>query len=77
MVSVTLVLGMIGLSGAVGVIGLDTESERGGPLAQADFDFKDSGEVEDMIGVVEKGPLAAVVTAASIVRWTWMRLLAA
>lgn len=61
-----LVLGVIGLSNVIGAVGLETESERGGPLAQADFDFKDNGEVEDMVGVVGRDPVAAVVAVASI-----------
>jgi hypothetical protein len=61
-----LVLWVIGLSNVIGAIGLETESERGGPLAQADFDFKDNGEVEDMVGVVGRDSVAAVVAVASI-----------
>jgi hypothetical protein len=62
-----LVLGVIGLSDVIGAIGVETESECGGPLAQADFDFTDSGEVKDMVGVVGRDPVAAVVAVASIV----------
>jgi len=57
---------VLGLSNVIGGIGLETEDERGGPLAQADFCFKDNGEVEDMIGVVGRDPVEAVVAVASI-----------
>lgn len=63
-----LVLGVAGLSvGTSGRGKVEVVSERGGPFAQADFEFSERGGVEDMV-VDERGPVEAVVAAASMVR---------